>query len=71
MNPVLWVVDPQTTPLKVSRVSVKTGETIGEWIQVIGNLSENDIVVLQGNERLRAGQSVTITKMETDSVPKK
>ena len=71
VNPVLWVVDPQTTPLKVSRVSVKTGETIGEWIQVIGNLSENDIVVLQGNERLRAGQSVTITKMETDSVPKK
>ena len=70
VNPVLWVIDQQANPQTVSRVSVKTGETIGEWIQVIGKLSENDLVVLQGNERLRPGQSVAIAKMETDSVPK-
>ncbi len=50
----------QTT---VQRVSVKVGDTIEDWIQVTGDLAADEQVVLMGNERLRSGQEVRITKV--------
>ena len=69
-NPTIWVINRNGSTSTVSSVSVTTGATIGEWIQVIGNISENDTVVLQGNERLRAGQTVTVAELETQTIPK-
>ncbi|MBL1142453.1 MAG: efflux RND transporter periplasmic adaptor subunit [Proteobacteria bacterium] len=41
-------------------VSVKTGIANTTHIQVIGDVSENDKIVVRGNERLRPGQTVEI-----------
>ncbi len=41
-------------------VAVKTGLTKDNLIEVIGNISVGDRIVIRGNERLRPGQSVTI-----------
>lgn len=70
VKPSIWVVNENGPTPSVSSVSVKTGATVGEWIQIIGDVSENDTVVLQGNERLRAGQAVSVTRMETETIPK-
>ena len=67
LNPSIWVVNKNGSTSSVSSVSVKT---VGEWIQIIGDISENDTVVLQGNERLRAGQAVSVTRLETETIPK-
>lgn len=62
---------PSTKVFKVSyegdqavavEVPVEVGASIGEWIQVIGKLNAEDQVVLLGNERLRSGQSIRITR---------
>ena len=37
---------------------VQLGEAISDRFQVLGGLTENDIVVIRGNERLRPGQAV-------------
>jgi len=41
-------------------IPVKTGISNTTHIQVIGNVSEKDKIVIRGNERLRPGQIVTI-----------
>ena len=41
-------------------VPVKTGISNTTHIQVIGNVNENDKIVIRGNERLRPGQTVKI-----------
>lgn len=41
-------------------VPVKTGVANTTHIQVIGNVNENDKVVIRGNERLRPGQTVQV-----------
>lgn len=41
-------------------VAVETGLSKDELIEVIGDLSVGDKIVIRGNERLRPGQSVTI-----------
>ncbi|MCZ6803929.1 MAG: efflux RND transporter periplasmic adaptor subunit [Proteobacteria bacterium] len=41
-------------------VPVKTGISNTTHIQVIGDISENDKIVIRGNERLRPGQTVQI-----------
>ncbi len=43
------------------QVTVTTGIGAGEQIEVIGNLDAGDRVVTRGNERLRPGQSVSIS----------
>ncbi|GIW79686.1 MAG: hypothetical protein KatS3mg105_1493 [Gemmatales bacterium] len=40
------------------RVPVELGLAHEDWIEVKGELSDNDVVVVQGNERLRPGQKV-------------
>ena len=42
------------------RIRVTTGIGSGDWIEVIGPIQAGDRVVIRGNERLRAGQSVTV-----------
>jgi hypothetical protein len=42
------------------RVDVRTGVGSGEVIEVFGEISEGDKVVIRGNERLQPGQPVSI-----------
>lgn len=42
------------------RVSVTVGVGQGEYIEILGDLSEGDRVVIRGNERLQPGQSVNV-----------
>lgn len=49
------------TTQSVVEVPVETGTSIGEWIQVIGDLTEKDKVVLEGNERLQSDQAIKVT----------
>ena len=42
-------------------VSVDVGAAIKNWIEVRGRIAANDLVVVEGNERLRPGQEVLIT----------
>ncbi len=53
----------------VQAVSVQTGASIGQWIQVAGELAESDLVVCEGNERLRPGQAVEVVQIITDTLP--
>ncbi len=46
--------------LKAKQVPVTTGMGTGEQIEVIGDLSDGDTVIIRGNERLRPGQTVAI-----------
>lgn len=68
-RPAVLVVQASGDQMSVRRVAVETGDTFGDWIQIIGNISENDRVVVKGNERLRPGQPITITGTETDQPP--
>ncbi|QOC22326.1 efflux RND transporter periplasmic adaptor subunit [Wenzhouxiangella sp. AB-CW3] len=45
---------------KARRIRVTTGIGEGEWIEVRGSIREGDRVVIRGNERLRAGQEVSV-----------
>lgn len=49
-------------------VPVTTGIEIGSWVQVVGNLSENDKVIIVGNERLRPGAEVLVTESKTEKL---
>ncbi len=61
--------DPAGEKMVVKRVSVKIGATIGDWIQVTGDIAENDQVVVEGNERLRPMQEVRISGELRDRPP--
>jgi RND family efflux transporter MFP subunit len=45
---------------RARRIRVTTGIGEGEWIEVSGPIQPGDKVVIRGNERLRAGQEVSI-----------
>lgn len=45
---------------KAERVAVKTGTSIGDWVQVTGDVREGDRTVTRGAERLREGQEVEL-----------
>ncbi len=45
---------------KAEQVSVNVGIGAGEWVEVIGNVSPNDKIIVRGNERVRAGQVVQV-----------
>lgn len=60
-SPMLYVIVPGAdtkTPTTVKPVPVQLGVSSGELIQVIGELKADQQVVVEGNERLRPGQSV-------------
>ncbi len=68
-RPAVLVVQAGGDQMTVRRVAIETGDTFGDWIQIVGNISESDKVVVKGNERLRPGQPITITGTETDQPP--
>jgi len=75
-TPLVYVVDPEAPGKltgKVRPVPVKQGRTQGQLIQVSGPLKAGELVVIQGNERLRPGQPVVVTSVVqpegTTSVP--
>lgn len=45
---------------KAERVTVKTGTSIGDWVQVTGDIRDGDRTVTRGAERLREGQDVEL-----------
>ena len=45
----------------VERVDVQTGIGLGGFVEVIGNVNQGDRVVTRGGERLRPGQSVSVS----------
>lgn len=49
-------------PESVRPVRVELGIADGNWISVVGELVAGDRVVILGNERLRPGQPVTVTR---------
>ncbi len=53
----IFVIDVDNT---ARQVSVTTGVGSGDLIEVLGAVSEGDQVVIRGNERLQAGQTVSI-----------
>ena len=67
----LYVVadDPQSQTKVARPVPVQIGASIGDWIQVSGGINDGDLVVCEGNERLRPGQAVQIIKELSDSLP--
>lgn len=66
VTPMLYAVDGSTAVGKsaaVRPVPVELGVAEGGLIQVTGQLQQGDLVIVQGNERLRPGQEVTITNI--------
>jgi RND family efflux transporter MFP subunit len=63
-QPVVFVVDAGADRKqgKVRPVPVQLGLSEGNLIQVTGGLKGNDLVVVQGNERLQPGQGVQIQR---------
>lgn len=62
--PIVYVVDPEGANAesgKVRPVPVEMGVADGGEIQVRGDLKPGQLVVVEGNERLRPGQSVTFS----------
>lgn len=51
----VYVIDSEDT---AQAIAVTTGEGLGEWIAVEGNLRTGQRVIVRGNERLRPGQKV-------------
>ncbi len=52
---------------KAKQIAVKTGRSNGNWIEITGDVNENDEIVVQGNERLRDGQAIKV--LENMSTP--
>jgi RND family efflux transporter MFP subunit len=60
-NKVITVVTQEKT---AKIVPVKVVKNIDGWLEVKGEVSEDDLVVVRGNERLRPGQPVMIINQE-------
>jgi len=56
----VYVIDGENT---AERVDVELGAAEGDYIEVIGDIAPGDAVVIRGGERLRDGQSVTISDL--------
>jgi RND family efflux transporter MFP subunit len=72
VQPVVYVVQPapEEGPSTVQPVPVQLGVASGERIQVIGDLEPGQKVVVQGNERLRPGQQIVVSKsLKAESKP--
>lgn len=68
-KPVIFLLDGRAVKAgagTVKSVSVELGDSDGEWIQIKGTIGENQFVVIRGNERLRSGQEVEVTRILSD-----
>ncbi len=55
---------------KVIAVPVKLGSRQGTWVEVTGELSPGDRIVVQGNERLKNNDAVVVTKSVEETPPR-
>ncbi|MFK7766020.1 MAG: efflux RND transporter periplasmic adaptor subunit [Mariniblastus sp.] len=68
-SPVVFKTIPPTSAdadMTVTGIPVTIGDSFGSWIQVTGDLSPGDQVVVLGNERLRPNQAVKISRVDED-----
>ncbi len=74
-QPMVYVVQPASPdaklaagePGKAQPVPVKIGTAAGDLIQVFGQLQPGQLVVIEGNERLRPGQDVQVESIASPS----
>ena len=73
-SPVVYVVDTAQGNARTGKarpVPVRTGVADGRLIQVEGELSRGQLVVVRGNERLRPGQEVSVVEeLKPDAEPR-
>ena len=55
-NNIVYVVRDDKAELTV----VQIGDQVGQRIEILGGLSEGDLTVIRGNERLIPGQAVQV-----------
>lgn len=67
---IVAVTDPKTKQTTARAVPVQIGAAYGRLIQVTGQLEQGDLVVVQGNERLRSGQPLKIDRTVTIDLDK-
>jgi len=60
----VWVVSQEGDQTTVTEHPVQTGLSFNGKVAVIGGLAPNTLVVVQGNESLRDGQSVVVRRAE-------
>lgn len=66
LKPMLYVVDLPARDAKLGKVRsvpIELGVAWGQMIQVTGALKPGNFVVVQGNERLRPGQEVVVSRI--------
>jgi len=68
-TPIVYKLAKNGDKTTVVQVAVKTGSSVGSWIEVTGSLQPGDQVVTQGNERLRPDQEVSILKTNDEAPP--
>ena len=68
-TPIIYKLVKNGDKTTVTQVSVKAGSSIGSWIEVSGSLQPGDQVVIQGNERLRPDQEVSILRTSEEAPP--
>ena len=54
---------------KVRPVPIQVGGSIKNWISIRGSIKKDDLVIVEGNERLRPGQEVKITETRDNKLP--
>jgi HlyD family secretion protein len=57
-TPMVFVAATVGDKAAVRPVPVTLGPAQGSWIAVIGELKDSDLVIIEGNERVRPGQEV-------------
>ena len=60
----VWVINQEGDQATVTEHPVQTGLSFNGKVAVIGGLAPNTLVVVQGNESLRDGQSVVVRRAE-------
>jgi RND family efflux transporter MFP subunit len=68
-TPIIYKLVQNGDKTTVTQVSVKAGSSVGSWIEVSGSLQPGDQVVIQGNERLRPDQEVSILRTSEEAPP--
>ncbi|MCU7865192.1 MAG: hypothetical protein KZQ92_14570 [Candidatus Thiodiazotropha sp. (ex Lucinoma borealis)] len=60
----VWAVNQEGEPATVSELLVQTGLSFNGKVAITSGLAADTTVVVQGNEALRDGQSVSIKRAE-------
>ena len=68
-EPTVFKIVKQNGETSAVPIPVRTGASIGQWIQISGRVLPSDTVVLLGNERLRPGQKLRVKETDSESPP--